>query len=121
MANRYALLFHEGPEARAQRDDPATRQAYYGAWMAYIGAIQAAGIVQAGSGLLPAETATGLRLQGGQRQVQDGPFADSKEQLGGFLIIEVADLDAALDWAARCPAAVGGMVEVRPTLPPMPG
>ncbi len=60
-------------------------------------------------------TATTVRLRGGQRQVQDGPYADTKEQLGGFIILELPSLDAALDWAARCPGALGdGSVVVRP-------
>jgi hypothetical protein len=65
--------------------------------------------------------ATTVRLRGGQRQVQDGPFADTKELLGGLFLIDVPDLDAALVWAARCPAAATGSVEVRPQLPPPPG
>jgi hypothetical protein len=64
--------------------------------------------------------ATTIRLAGGKRQVQDGPFADTKEMLGGLFMIEVPDLDAALQWAARCPAADGGSVEVRPMMPPPP-
>ena len=56
-------------------------------------------------------------MRGGKRQVQDGPYADTKEKLGGFFIIDVPDLDKALEWAARCPAASTGSVEVRPTLP----
>lgn len=57
-----------------------------------------------------------MRLKGGKRQVQDGPFADTKEQLGGYIVLELPSLDAALDWAARCPAAATGAVEVRPVL-----
>ena len=60
------------------------------------------------------ETGTTVRLKDGKRRVQDGPFADTKEQLGGFMILELPSLDVALDWAARCPAASGGAVEVRP-------
>ena len=60
-----------------------------------------------------------MRLVNGQRKVQDGPYADAKEQLGGFFVVEAPDLDAALDMAARCPAASGGVVEVRPILPMM--
>jgi hypothetical protein len=59
---------------------------------------------------------TTLRQRDGKRQVQDGPYADTKEQLGGFYEIDVPDLDTALDWAARCPAAATGAVEVRPNL-----
>ena len=55
-----------------------------------------------------------MRLRDGNRQVQDGPYADSKEPLGGYMIFDVEDLDTALDWAARCPAAAYGAVELRP-------
>jgi hypothetical protein len=58
-----------------------------------------------------------VRLRDGKRRVQDGPFADTKEQLGGFIIMELPSLDAALDWAERCPAAATGAVEVRPLAP----
>jgi len=58
-----------------------------------------------------------FRLKDGKRRVQDGPFADTKEQLGGFTILELPSLDEALDWAARCPAASAGAVEVRPLSP----
>lgn len=57
-----------------------------------------------------------MRLKDGRRQVQDGPYADTKEQLGGFIVLDLPSLDAALDWAARCPAAATGAVEVRPIL-----
>ncbi len=66
--------------------------------------------------LRPPATATTVRLQAGKRLVQDGPVAATKEQLGGYVVIEVPDLDAALSWAARCPAASHGAVEVRPVL-----
>lgn len=58
-----------------------------------------------------------LSIRAGKRQVQDGPYADTKEQLGGVMLIEAANLDEALEWAARCPAAASGKVEVRPVLP----
>jgi hypothetical protein len=65
-------------------------------------------------GLNPPSTATVVRSQGGRVVTTDGPFAEAKEQIGGFWVIEAADLDAALDWAARGSAACGGPVEVRP-------
>ncbi len=83
-------------------------------------AINQAGVVVYGAGLMPPGTATTVRVSGGERQVQDGPFADSKEMLGGIFVIDVPDLDTALEWAARSPAASAGCVEVRPLLPPMP-
>jgi hypothetical protein len=61
-----------------------------------------------------------VRMRDGRRQVQDGPHPDTKEQLGGYFVIDVPDLDAALDWAARSPASAYGSTEVRPVLPPPP-
>ena len=85
----------------------------------YIGALQQSGIVVSGNGLQPPRTATHVRVEGGKRQVQDGPFADTHEHLGGYFIVETASLDEALEWAARAPCASAGSVEVRPVLPPM--
>jgi hypothetical protein len=79
-----------------------------------MGAMYTSGVVLRGDALLPPAAATMVRLEGGKRLVQDGPVAATKEQLGGYVVIEVPDLDAALSWAARCPAASHGAVEVRP-------
>lgn len=84
------------------------------AWGAYIKALTDAGVMRGGNALQPTHTATTVRLRDGKRQVQDGPFAESKEQLGGYFIIDVPNLDVALEWAARNPAAAKGAVEVRP-------
>jgi hypothetical protein len=73
-----------------------------------------AGVLKHSNGLHPTTTATTVRIRDGKAQVLDGPYADSKEQLGGFHLVEVADLDAALAWAARSPTALHGVVEVRP-------
>jgi hypothetical protein len=67
-----------------------------------------------GSPLQPDTSGTTVRVKDGRRHVQDGPYADTKEQLGGFLILELPTLDAALEWAARCPTARTGAVEIRP-------
>lgn len=112
------LMFAEPAEMFAKRDDPAHAEAYWGAWTAYIGALSAAGVIVNGDGLHPPETATTVRVRDGERAVQDGPYATVKEQLGGYFVIEVDDLDAALDWAAQSPSAAYGSVEVRPVLPP---
>jgi hypothetical protein len=80
--------------------------------------LQAAGIVVAGHGLQAPSTATTLSIRGEKRYIQDGPFADSKEQLGGYYVINVPSLDVALEWAARSPTAATGKVEVRPVLAP---
>ncbi len=86
------------------------------AWGAYTQALIAAGVMRGGNALQPALTATTVRVRGGQREVHDGPYAEAKESLGGYYIIEVDDLDQALAWAARNPAASSGAVEVRPVL-----
>jgi hypothetical protein len=114
---QYALLFYQSPEEFAARTDPKKREAFWASFIPYMKALTESGIVAAGAGLEPPEVATSIRPNGGKRQVQDGPFAEAKEQLGGFFIIEVANLDVALEWAARYPAGPGGGVEVRPVLP----
>jgi hypothetical protein len=116
----YMLAFYETTAEIGRRDDPAQYPAYWGAWSAYVGALHASGVVKSGAGLQPPRTATSVRVEGGQRQVQDGPFADTREHLGGFFVIDVPSLDVALEWAARAPCASAGGVEVRPVLPPMP-
>jgi hypothetical protein len=113
---QFALLIFESPEAFATRKTPETNP-YNGAWRAYYKAVVEAGIYAGGNPLEVPETATTVRLTDGKRHVQDGPFADTKEQLAGFMILELSSLDAALDWAARCPAASVGAVEVRPLAP----
>jgi hypothetical protein len=110
---QYMLMFYQPASEFEQRDDTSSR-AYRASWMAYADAARRAGISLGGHGLLPPLTGTTLRVRGDKRQVQDGPFADTKEQLGGYFVIEVADLDAALEWAERAPCATTGGVEVRP-------
>lgn len=116
----YMLLLNETAEDTARRTHPTESAAYWGGWNAFIGAMAQAGVIVRGDGLQGPHSATTLRLRDGQRRVEDGPFADTKEQLAGYFVIEVADLDAALDWAAQAPCAATGSVEVRPVLPPMP-
>ncbi|HVT94766.1 MAG TPA: YciI family protein [Bryobacteraceae bacterium] len=92
----------------------AEKDHWLGAYIAYVEAMKKAGVLKSGTGLGSSSAATTVRTVDGRTQVLDGPYADSKEQLGGFHIIEVADLDAALTWAARCPTSLHGVVEVRP-------
>lgn len=113
---QFALLVYESPEAFATRKSDGT-DPYTGAWRSYYEALIEAGVYVGGDPLEVPETGTTMRLQEGKRRVQDGPYADTKEQLGGFMILELASLDAALDWAARCPTALTGAVEVRPLAP----
>ena len=117
---QYMLMFYEDAAEFAKRNDPVAAPTYWGAWTAYIGAMNQAGIVLRGDGLMPPDAATTVRIQNGERLVQDGPVGATKEQLGGYFVIEVTDLDAALAWAARSPSASAGATEVRPVLPPPP-
>lgn len=112
----YMLLFYETPAEQARADDPAQAEAYWGAWGAYVAALEGSGLVRGGNGLQPPHTATTVRVVGGQRVVQDGPFADVREHLGGYFLIETDSLDTALAWAARAPCASAGSVEVRPVM-----
>lgn len=92
----------------------AEQEHWLGVYKAYMEAMAKAGVLKDSRGLRPTASATTVRVADGKTQVLDGPYADSKEQLGGFHIIEVPDLDAAIAWAARSPTALHGVVEVRP-------
>lgn len=117
---RYMLQFYETPEERGKHKEPMQVEAYFGGWNAYMGALAQSGAMVSGNGLLPPEVATTLRIENGTRQVVDGPFADTKEMLGGYVILDVPDLAAALEWAAQAPCVTAGSVEIRPVLPPQP-
>jgi hypothetical protein len=111
---QYVMLIYEPEKNFDDRQRPGD-DAYWGPWRAYHRALVESGVYVGGSPLeRPDTTATTVRVRGGERQVQDGPYADTKEQLGGFIIFELPTLDAALEWASRCPAAAYGAVEVRP-------
>ncbi len=118
---QYLILAYEDQDAFDSRQDPTRAAPYRAAWAAYVAAIRASGVLAGAGGLQPPETATSVRIRGGERLVQDGPYADTKEQLGGYFVIDVPDLDAALEWAERCPSAAYATVEIRPLMPPMPG
>ena len=110
---RYIMLIYENPADVERRADPEG-EPYRAAWRAYHKALLAADAYVSGAPLKAATTATTVRLKDGRRHVQDGPFAEAKEEFGGFMILELPSLDAALDWAARCPAAAHGALEIRP-------
>jgi hypothetical protein len=114
---QYMIMLNESKAEFEDRTHPERAQTYWASWKAFIGAMGQAGIIVRGDGLQGPEVSTTLRVRDGKRVVQDGPFADTKEQLGGYFIIEVADLDAALDWAAKAPCVHRGSVEVRPVMP----
>jgi hypothetical protein len=84
------------------------------AYAAYGEALKTSGVMKGSNRLQPSSVATTVRSTSGKSQVLDGPYVDSKEQLGGYFLIDVPDLDAALSWASRCPAVNHGVVEVRP-------
>jgi hypothetical protein len=112
----YMLMFYMSPQEFENREDPQKYQAFWGAFGPYFKAVQEAGIFVSGAGLQAPATSTTLRKGADGYKVQDGPFADSKEQLAGYFVIKVPDLDTALQWASRYPAGIGGAVEVRPVL-----
>ena len=109
---KYALLVHQSQEYFDRRDDGAAMAA----GRAYGEALQTAGVFVGGAGLESPRAATTVSVRDEKRQVHDGPYAETKEFLAGFGIIEVPNLDAALEWAARHPAAAYASVEVRPLL-----
>jgi hypothetical protein len=110
---QFALLIYEGREQFGERTRPEG-EAFWGPWRIYQRALVDAGIYIGGSPLEgPDSAAATVRVRGGEQQVQDGPYADTKEQLGGFILLELPSLVAAREWAARCPAAAYGAVEVR--------
>ncbi len=92
----------------------AEQQQGMAAYLAYGEALTKAGVLVGSNRLQASTAATTVRMANGKSQVLDGPYVDSKEQLGGYFLIDVADLDAAISWAARCPAVGHGVVEVRP-------
>jgi hypothetical protein len=110
---QYLLLLYSN-ESGWSRLTPAEQEQGMAAYVAYTQALSKAGALQGSNRLQPVATATTVRVADGKSQVLDGPYAESKEQLGGYYLIEAPDLDAAIAWAARCPGASHGVVEVRP-------
>jgi hypothetical protein len=110
---QYLLLLYAN-EAGWNQMTPAQQQQGMGAYNAYTEALSSSGVLVGLNRLQPVSTATTVRAADGKSQVLDGPYVDSKEQLGGYYLIDVPDLDAALSWAARCPGASHGTIEVRP-------
>jgi hypothetical protein len=89
---KYTILIYENEADFHSRTDERRKEAYWGAYRAYTQALQAAGVMVGGAGLQPPPVGTTLRQRDGKRQVQDGPYAETKEQLGGFYLIDVPDL-----------------------------
>jgi hypothetical protein len=109
---QYMLLIYEEDAERVKMMDE--RMPHCGA---YVEAMKKAGIYVVGERLRTVSSTTSVRVVNGRTQVIDGPYVEAKEQLGGFHVIDVPDLDTALAWAARCPSAARGVVEVRPVWP----
>ena len=112
---QYMLLIYGDPADGPAEGSPEA-QTEFGNWMAYSQAMAQAGAMKSGDALQPIATATTVRVRGGERVVSDGPFAETKELLGGYYLIDAPDLDAALDWAAKAPHIEHGSVEVRPVM-----
>jgi hypothetical protein len=110
---QYMLLIY-GDEKAWTSLPKAGRQAMYEAHMQYGKDMTEAGVLRGGSELAPTTSATTVRLKNGKPVSTDGPFAETKEQLGGYYLIECANLDEAIRWAGRCPSIEGGSIEVRP-------
>jgi hypothetical protein len=116
---QYLLMLYSD-ETGWSRLAQAERDQAFAAYRAFTEALTKAGALKDSNRLQSAQSATTVRIVDGKSRVLDGPFAESKEQLGGYFLIDAPDLDAALTWAARCPGAAHGVVEVRPVWP-MPG
>jgi hypothetical protein len=113
---QYLMLIHidEAALAAARQTDAQAVSAAYGA---YTVAMRDAGVLRGGERLHPASNGAIVRNKGGKTSVVNGPYSEAKEQLGGYYVIEAADLDAAIAWASRCPGTTMGAIEVRPIWP----
>ncbi|MDX1510064.1 MAG: YciI family protein [Nitriliruptorales bacterium] len=111
---KYLLLIYaeEGEPTGTPEEQAEAMQA----WFDYTEDMRAAGVHMGGEPLQPSSTATSVRVRDGQRTTTDGPFAETKEVLGGYYLIDVPSLDEALAWAEKCPAAFYGTIEVRPLM-----
>ena len=112
---QYLLLIYSDEKAGAN----ATKEeldAWMGEYLAYTEAMQKAGVRLAGEALHPTSSATTVRVQNGKKVTTHGPFAETKEQLGGYYLLDCKNLDEAIEWAAKCPGARVGSIEVRPVM-----
>ncbi len=112
---QYLLLIYNDEKAAAnmskEEDD-----VWMGEYMAYTEALQTAGVMASGDALHPTSAATTVRVQNGKKVTTHGPFAETKEQLGGYYAVNCKNLDEAIEWAAKCPGARTGSIEVRPVV-----
>ena len=112
---QYMLLIYDDEKLWAGMSD-AERGAIYGEYGAYTQGLRDTGAFVAGDALQPTSAATTVRVRDAEQLVTDGPFAETKEQLGGYYLVEAADLDEAVRWAAKIPSAKVGSIEVRPVM-----
>lgn len=112
---QYILLIYQN-EAEAKARDEEESKRMFGEYLAFTAAVKQSGQLRAGEPLEPTSTATTVRVKGGKTMRTDGPFAETREQLGGFYVLEAKDLDEAVSLAARLPAAKTGSIEVRPIM-----
>jgi hypothetical protein len=112
---RYLLTIY-GDETGFSDAPPEALKAMLDEYGAFTQEVSESGAMVAGEGLEPTNTATTVRVRDGERVVTDGPFAETKEQLGGFYLLECANLDEAIGWAAKIPGAKAGSIEVRPVM-----
>ena len=113
---QFMMIFAEPLADIERQQHPVEGPKLMGAWRDYIGALVQSGVMVNGDGLEPPAAATTVRVRDGKRTVQDGPYCEAKEYLGGYVTIDVDDLDAAIAWAEKCPAAAYGSVEIRPVM-----
>ncbi len=116
----YVLMFNQPVEVIEMHQDPVKGPPALAVWKTYMGELVAAGVMRGGNRLAPPWTASTVRIRDGKRQIQDGPFADTKELAAGYIVIDVPSLDDALQWAQRSPSAATGSTEVRPVALPPP-
>ena len=113
---QYMLLIY-GDENAGMNMTPAEQEASMGEWFQYTEDLRSAGAMVAGDALQPTTTATTVtQPNGGDALITDGPFAETREQLGGYYLLNVADLDEAIGWAKKCPGARTGKIELRPVM-----
>lgn len=116
---RYLLLIYENEQTFANASDEEKGKIFH-EYMEYTNQIRKSGHYVAGEALQPVSTATTVRVKGGKTLTTDGPFAETREQLGGFYMVEAKDLDEAIALGARIPASRTGSIEVRPIMPTHP-
>lgn len=112
---KYLLLIYSDEKAEASMSKEES-DAWMGEYWAYTEDMQKAGVSLAGEALQPTATATTVRVKDGKKLTTHGPFAETKEQLGGYYLLDCKNLDEAIEWAAKCPGARTGSIELRPIM-----